>query len=82
MTGRANYQDFANYIHDPRVMEGVDYVAGHYPFSSAGFWWMNNGMNELCDTNPTVAQVTRRVNGGYNGLSDREMYYDRTLKVI
>jgi putative chitinase len=82
MTGRANYQDFANYIHDPRVMEGVDYVAGHYPFSSAGFWWMNNRMNELCDTNPTVAQVTKRVNGGYNGLSDREMYYDRTLKVI
>jgi len=81
-TGRANYQDFANYIHDPRVMEGVDYVAEHYPFSSAGFWWMENGMNQLCDTNPTVAQVTQRVNGGYNGLEDRQHYYNRTLDVI
>jgi predicted chitinase len=82
MTGRANYQSFANFIKDPRVMEGVDYVAEKYPFTSAGFWWMNNKMNELCDTNPTVEQVTRRVNGGLNGLADRKMYYQRTLQVI
>jgi putative chitinase len=43
---------------------------------------MNNRMNALCDTNPTVEQVTRRVNGGVNGLADREMYYDRCLEVI
>ena len=82
LTGRANYQAFANYIKDPRVMEGVDYVSQHYPFSSAGFWWMNNGMNQLCDSNPTVAQVTKRVNGGYTGLQDREDYYNRAKKVI
>ena len=81
-TGRANYQAFANYIKDPRVMEGVEYVSQHYPFSSAGFWWRSNGMNQLCDSNPTVAQVTKRVNGGYNGLDDREMYYKRAVKVI
>jgi len=39
-------------------------------------------MNELCDGNPTVAQVTKRVNGGYNGLQDREDYYNRAKKVI
>jgi predicted chitinase len=82
LTGRANYQEFANYIKDPRVMEGVDYVSQHYPFTSAGFWWMNNGMNQLCDSNPTVAQETKRVNGGYNGLQDREDYYNRAKKVI
>jgi putative chitinase len=43
---------------------------------------MNNGMNQLCDNNPTVAQVTKRVNGGYNGLEDRENYYKRAVKVI
>ena len=81
-TGRANYQAFANYIKDPRVMEGVDYVSQHYPFSSAGFWWRSNGMNQLCDQNPTVAQVTKRVNGGLTGLQDREDYYDKAKKVI
>ena len=82
LTGRANYQDFANFIQDPAVMQGVDYVAEHYPFTSAGFWWQNNGMNELCDSNPSVKAVTLRVNGGTNGLDDREMYYQRCLVAI
>ena len=37
MTGRNNYQKFANYIGDSRVMEGVSYVASNYPWTSAGF---------------------------------------------
>jgi len=82
LTGRANYQAFANYIKDPEVMSGVSYVASRYPFTSAGYWWYSNQMNILCDTNPTVDQVTLRVNGGYNGLDDRKMYYKRCCNVI
>lgn len=82
LTGRHNYQKFSNYIGDPKVMDGVDYVAETYPYTSAGYWWWSNGMNELCDKNPTVRQVTRRVNGGYNGLTDREHYYAICQRVI
>jgi putative chitinase len=82
LTGRANYQAFANFIKDPKVMDGVDYVAQKYPFTSAGFWWNNNKMNQLCDKNPTVEEVTLRVNGGYNGLADRKKYYSRCLEII
>lgn len=82
MTGRANYQSFATYIKDPKVMDGVSYVADKYPVTSAGYWWFKNNMNALCDTNPTVEQVTLRVNGAYNGLSDRKMYYTRCCQVI
>lgn len=82
LTGRANYQSFANYIKDPRVMDGADYVANKYPFTSAGYWWMENNMNALCDTNPSIDQVTLRVNGGYNGLDSRKMYYQRCCQVI
>lgn len=82
LTGRANYQAFSNYIKDPKVMQGCSYVAANYPFSSAGFWWSSNGMNVLCDSNPTVEQVTLRVNGGYNGLDDRKMYYNRCLSIL
>lgn len=82
MTGRANYQAFANFIGDPKVMEGVDYVAEKYPFTCSGFWWMNNKMNILCDRNASVEEITRKVNGGLNGISDRKMYYARTLEVI
>ena len=82
LTGRYNYQAFADYIKDPKVMDGVDYVSTQYPFTSAGFWWYKNKMNALCDRGGNVKQVTRRVNGGYNGLDDRVKYYKRTLSVI
>lgn len=82
LTGRYNYQKFSDFIRDPRVMEGVDYVADKYPFTSAGYWWKSNGMNGLCDVNPTVEQVTRRVNGGYNGLNDRKYYHNICQRVI
>jgi putative chitinase len=64
------------------VMNGVSYVASKYPMTSAGFWWHNNDMNALCDKNPTVEQVTLRVNGGYNGLDSRKEYYNRCCEVI
>lgn len=82
LTGRANYQSFANYIKDPKVMDGVKYVAEKYPMTSAGYWWFNNGMNALCDSGASVKEVTKRVNGGYNGLTDREHYYGRCEQVI
>ena len=75
MTGKCNYRNFANSIGDQNVMQGVDYVAPRYPWSSAGFWWFNNKMNAVCDTHPTVEQVTKRVNGGYNGLASRKKYF-------
>lgn len=84
VTGRYNFQQFANFIKDPKVMNGVDYVATNYPFSISGFWWMTNKMNELCDKGATCRQVSARVNGRdpANGLADREKYYKRCLEVI
>lgn len=79
LTGRANYLRFANHIGDAAVMQGVDYVATKYPWSSAGFWWDAAGMNQLVDSGATVRQVTRRVNGGYNGLEDRQALYQRWI---
>jgi predicted chitinase len=82
LTGRANYQAFSNAIADPKVMDGVAYVAAKYPFTSAGFWWDNNDMNALCDGGETVEQVTLRVNGGYNGLEDRQHYYQKACGIF
>lgn len=39
-------------------------------------------MNDLCDHSPSVGDVTLRVNGGYNGLADRQAYYDRAVEYI
>ena len=82
LTGRANYSDFSKYMNDPKVMDGVDYVALNYPATSAGYWWYNNRMNALCDRNPLIEEVTKRVNGGLRGIEDRKVYYNRCLEVI
>lgn len=82
LTGRSNYEAFAKEVDDPRVMEGCAYVASTYPFTSAGAWWEKNDMNSLCDRGAKVEDVTRRVNGGVNGLADRLYYYNRARQVI
>ena len=82
LTGRTNYLAFANYMNDLKIMDGVSYVSVKYPATSAGFWWYNNNMNSLCDQNPTVEQVTRRVNGGLNGIDSRKMYFNRCCNII
>jgi predicted chitinase len=82
LTGRANYQAFSKAIADPKVMDGVAYVASKYPFTSAGFWWSNNNMNALCDRGASVEEVTLRVNGGYNGLDDRKSYFDKARGIF
>lgn len=49
--------------------------------SACWFWW-KNGLNKLVDSGATVEQITRKVNGGENGLKERMTYYDRAKKVI
>lgn len=84
LTGRYNYQRFADYIKDQQVMEGCGYVSTNYPFTSAGYWWHLNGMNVLVDQGATCRQISARVNGRdpANGLADREDYFSRAIEYI
>lgn len=46
---------------------------------SAGWFWYNNNLGALGDD---IKRVTRRINGGYNGLEDRTMLYERAKKTL
>lgn len=90
MTGRANYQAFANYIGDQRVMEGADYVAEHYGFQPSGFWWIQNKVSQEIIKGATITNISALVNTGsmktspnrINGLEERLYYYKRAQQVI
>lgn len=89
LTGRANYQAFSDAIGDPQVMDGCDYVANTYPFTSGDWWWHNNEMNALCDRGADVWAISRGVNLGNpwssstpNGMSDRIHYYALACQAI
>ena len=73
LTGRNNYTAFSKSI-GVDVVSNPDLVATRYPLLSAGWFWFTNGLNELADSGAdeaTIRLVTRRVNGGLNGLDDR-----------
>ena len=70
LTGRANYQAFAEWIGDRNVMDDPDLVATEYAVHSAVFFWVRNELNTLADRDDIVG-FTKRVNGGVNGLAHR-----------
>ena len=73
LTGRANYGKFSTFIGEDCVAS-PDIVANKYPLASAAFFFNSTKLWAICDggsTNEVVTLVTRRVNGGTNGLADR-----------
>lgn len=81
ITGRANYQRYADYC-------GYDVVAKpellEQPVGavkSAMWYWQTHGLNELADADKFVT-ITRRINGGTNGLESRRTYLARAKQVL
>jgi predicted chitinase len=70
LTGKSNYQAFAEWIGDPRIVADPDLVSSEYAVQSAVFFWDRNKLNTVADRDD-VTELTRRVNGGENGLAHR-----------
>jgi putative chitinase len=81
ITGWLNYQACGqalslDLLTKPELLEQPVYAA-----LSAAWFWSSNGLNELADAG-RIEDVTRRVNGGLNGLDDRIAIYKRALNVL
>jgi putative chitinase len=77
LTGKQNYTNFAKFIGEDTVAN-PDLVATKYPLASAAFFFNSNGLWSICDKgsdDATVTAVTKRVNGGVIGLSDRIKHF-------
>ena len=74
LTGRVNFKAFADHIGDANIMINPDLVATKYPLTSAAWFFETKKLWKICDEGlhaDVVKKVTYRVNGGYNGLTDR-----------
>ena len=72
-TGKSNYKKFSDFIGEDCVAN-PDLVATKYPLASAGFFFESNKLWSICDKgvdDVTVTTLTKRINGGTNGLKDR-----------
>ena len=76
LTGKDNYQAFANYIGRPDVMTNPDLVAGELCFESALWFFDKNKLWSICDkgiNDAAILALTKRINGGTHGLDDRKL---------
>jgi putative chitinase len=81
ITGRFNYAKFGGLLGLDLVGNPARAAAPEVAFATAGLFWRANGLNELADGRQFVA-ITRRINGGTNGLADRQRYYGRAKAVL
>lgn len=76
LTGKDNYQAFANYIGRPEVMDNPDLVAGELCFESALWFFDKNKLWGICDQgtgDSAILALTKRINGGTHGFDDRRL---------
>lgn len=89
ITGRSNYQAYQNSgFCVGNLMAHPEWLCqnpGHTK-ASMWFWWKNN-LSAIADEDDggkkgeeIVKRITRKVNGGYNGLSQRTFFYRRFKK--
>lgn len=81
LTGRANYTKYGQLLGLDLVNDPTIAATKEVGFRIAGQFWKLNGLNQLADQQQFKA-ITKRINGGYNGLDDRIKYYERAKKVL
>jgi putative chitinase len=84
ITGRANYRRFGDLLGIDLVADPPRAAQPETAFRISGLFWAKNGLNELADlaTPEAFQRITRRINGGLNGLVDRERFYAVARRVL
>ncbi len=83
VTGRDNYAACSEALFGDSRLLNTPELLEHpvYASMSAGWFWQKKGLNGLADQGDFLT-ITKRVNGGTNGLEDREALYKRALEVL
>ena len=89
LTGKANYLNFTK-SHKEKYNDGIDFVIHpekllepRFAVESALWFWDSHKLNDLAidDKRETVVKITKKINGGTNGLSDRIHKFQRLFLV-
>jgi len=81
ITGKDNYKNCGtslglNLTSNPDLLTERLYAA-----MSAGWFWNKMGLNAIADSGD-LTRMTRVINGGTNGLADRQERYTRAKKAL
>lgn len=81
ITFKRNYKAYSDYTGVDFVSNPADLVQPVYAFGSAAWFWKTHNLNKYADAKD-VKGATKVINGGYNGLDDRQAIYNRAEKVL
>lgn len=74
VTGKDNYRRYAEAAGTLRLLEHPELLTAELAFDSALWFFNSNKLWSTCDlgvSDNVIKIVTKRINGGYNGLDDR-----------
>ena len=84
ITGRSNYRRFGQLLSCDLEADPARAALPELAFRIAGLFWSKKGLNELADeaTDDSFREITRRINGGFNGLAERQRFYRVAKNVL
>lgn len=83
VTGKNNYKNCSEYLfNDDILLTNPEMLQEpKYAILSACWYWDINNLNKIADGN-NIELLTRRINGGTNGLEDRRVRFGRIYSVL
>ena len=84
LTGKSNYVAFDKFVNENIILE-PELVAKKYPLLSAAWFFHRNKLNIISDkglNEKVILELTKRINGGTNGLQDRIKYTTNFGKIL
>jgi putative chitinase len=79
LTGRSNYEQYGAHANLNLLKKGNESLIAknpRYAVDASLWFWDTRNLNRYADED-NLRAVTRRVNGGFNGLEDRKSYLNR-----
>jgi putative chitinase len=81
LTGKSNYSEFAEDM-EMSLEEAIAYLeTPEGAVESAAWFWDKRNLNSLADRGDIVT-MTKRINGGTNGLQERIELYEHALSIL
>lgn len=81
LTGRTNYAAFGKALDEDVLADPSAVASPRLAALSAAWFWQTHRLNELADAKDVLG-MTKRINGGTNGLEERERLYKQAIAVL
>ena len=81
LTGYNNYKNCKDDMHIDIVKNPDLLLVPEYALKSACWFWNKNNLNQYADKDD-ITTITKRINGGTNGISDREANLKKAKKIL